>query len=158
MRRAAASARGGVARAEQAADDDLAGDRDRVEDEGQEDEDLEGDLVGAERGGALARQDRAGDDEGEQQRAGAHDDVAAHAGEALELAARAAGGWCAGARSSMTANAAPIPAWAIDRARAALPSRPQSKPYTNSSSRTMLTTLATTTTTSGVRRSPTPRR
>ena len=55
------------------------------------------------------------------------------------------------------ANAAPMPAWATT-VPAALPSRPQSNPYTNTSSSTMLMMLATTTTISGERRSPMPRR
>ena len=63
----------------------------------------------------------------------------------------------AGALSKYMANAAPMPAWATT-VPAALPSRPQSNPYTNTSSSTMLMMLATTTTISGERRSPMPRR
>ena len=50
-----------------------------------------------------------------------------------------------------------MPAWAITVPQAE-PARPQPKPYTNSSSSTTLTAWATTRMTSGVRRSPIPRR
>ena len=50
--------------AELAPDDDLPGDRDRVEDEREEDPELEGDLMRGDRGVAEPRRDGAGEDEG----------------------------------------------------------------------------------------------
>ncbi len=60
--------------AELAADDDLPGDRDRVEDEREEDPELERDLVRGDRGVAEARRDRAGEDEREHERGRADED------------------------------------------------------------------------------------
>ena len=63
MRTLASNAPLGPARAELAADDDLTGDRDRVEHEREEDPELERDLVRGELGVAEARHDRAGEQE-----------------------------------------------------------------------------------------------
>ncbi len=68
-----------VARAEQAPDHHLAGDRDRVEDEREEDEDLKGDLVRGERDRAEARRDRGRQREAGEQRPGSDEQVAARA-------------------------------------------------------------------------------
>ena len=61
------------------------------------------------------------------------------------------------ARRWTCTNASPIPTCAITVPQAE-PARPQSKPYTNSSSSTTLTPWAINRITSGVRRSPMPRR
>ena len=66
-------------------------------------------------------------------------------------------GRCQPARRWTATNAAPIPAWAITVPHAE-PARPQSKPYTNSSSSTTFTACATIRILSGVRRSSIPRR
>jgi hypothetical protein len=61
-----------------AADDHLSRDRDCVQHERQQAEQLHADLVGPQRPGVDARQDGAGDQEGAVQRCGAHDQRAAH--------------------------------------------------------------------------------
>ena len=88
---AAARARRAVARAQQPADHHLRGDRQRVEQEREEDEELEGDLVRGERGGADAGEHGRGDQERAEQGAGAHRDLGpdadqrAHAGQQRRL-------------------------------------------------------------------------
>ena len=66
-----------VVGAEELADERLAGDRDRVEREREERPDLERDLVRGDRDVRDAGGDRGGQEQREQQRAGAHDEVAA---------------------------------------------------------------------------------
>ena len=71
----------GVTRAERAPDDHLPGDRDRVEDERQEDEQLEGDLVRRERVVADIGEHGTGHEERPVQRRGPDEDLATDAGE-----------------------------------------------------------------------------
>ena len=115
----------GVARAEQAADHHLRGDRQRVEDEREEDEELERDLVRGQRGGADPGQHGGGDQERAEQRAGADRDLGpdpdqrAHAREQRRLEARRG--------AAPATKARPMPACAITVPHAE-PARPQPKP------------------------------
>ena len=76
----------GVAGAEHPPDDHLARDRDRVEDERDEEEELVGDLVRADLGVAHPREDGRGDEEARVERGGADEDLAPDAHHRLHLA------------------------------------------------------------------------
>ncbi len=83
----------GVAGAEHPSDDHLPGDRDRVEDERDEDEQLVRDLVRADLRVAHPREEGRGDEEGRVERGGADEDLAADANHRPHLRpARAARG------------------------------------------------------------------
>ena len=79
IRTAASYAASGIARAECPSDDHLSRDRDRVEDQREEDEELVRDLVRAELRVADARQHRRGDEERRVQRNRPHEDLPADA-------------------------------------------------------------------------------
>ena len=74
----------GVAGAQGAPDDDLPGDGDGVEHEGEQAEELEGDLVGGDGRRADARADGGGEHEAPQQCRGAHDELGADRHEAAD--------------------------------------------------------------------------
>ena len=75
----------------------------------------------------------------------------------IRLRMRAGTGRSQPARSCTARKAPPMPSWAITVPHAE-PASPQPKPYTNSTSSTTLTACAATRISSGVRRSPIPRR
>ena len=102
----------GVAGPEHPAHDHLAGDRDRIEDQGEEQEELVRDLVRADLRVAHAREDGGGDEERGVERRCADEDLRRD---------------CASGRRSSTTNAIPIPACAI-AVPAAEPAIPQWKP------------------------------
>ena len=152
MRTAAARARP-RAGAEHPPDHDLRGDRHGVEHEREEHEQLEGDLVRAERRRADPGQRGRGDQERRRaaprcaRRSPPRSASGCACGRARDAATRRAAG--------RATNAAPMPSCAITVPQAE-PARPQSNPYTNSSSSTTLTACAATRMISGVRRSPCP--
>ena len=126
IRRAAAPRAVGVARAERPPDDDLAGDRDRVEHQRQEEEQLEGDLVRGERVGptrASTAPASMNAPSSEPVRTTSAPPIRRAGGSAPVAAGASAPARAAAAR----ANAAPIPACAIT-VPSAEPGSPQSKP------------------------------
>ena len=136
----------------------LPGDRDRVEHEREEDEELEGDLVGGERRRADARAaPRWRARSTRSSAAGAHEELARRSHVSERMRARSGGASAPARAAAATANAAPIPSWAIT-VPAAEPSRPQSEAVDEQQlEHDVRRRWPTTTMTSGVRRSPTPR-
>ena len=143
--------------AELAPDDDLPRDRDRVEHEREEDPELERDLVRGDRGVAEAGRDRAGEDEREHERSRADEDPLAERQDAP--------------RERRRTGPRPARAGGERRRRTPRPFRAARRPFPTPSPRspsrsrrrratssTTFSTLPAMRTTSGVRRSATPRR
>ena len=133
----------GVAGAERAPDDDLPGDRDRVEHEREEDEELEGDLVGGRRSPRRCARSTAVASTKQPSSAAVRTTSCAPIDTSERMRARSGGG--ERARSSTAANAIAHPGLRDDRAPAPSRRGPSRSRRRSSTSSTTLTTLAATT-------------